>query len=59
MTSDAKDTWTKTRTSIILIAKEILGESHCRFRVKKDITWWNEEVKKVIKEKKCYLTLGR
>ena len=52
-------TWTKKKTCIIQIAKEILGESGGSFVVKMDITWWNEEFKasQLSRKKECYLAL--
>ena len=43
---------------ITQITNEILGESDI-IVAKKDTTWWNKEVKKMIKKKKCYLALEK
>ena len=60
MEDDTNETWIKMRDCILRAAKEVLGESNGKIIVKKDTTWWNEEVKVAVRKKKeCYLTLGK
>lgn len=60
MEDDANKTWIKMRDCISRVAKDILGESSGKIIVKKDTTWWNEDVKVAVKRKKeCYLALGK
>lgn len=51
MDLDIDSAWTKIEHIGKGVAKEVLGEKDAT----KDTSWWNEEVRKVIKSKKeCY-----
>ena len=52
--------WNKMADCIRHVAKEELGESKCMVSLGKDTSWWNEEVKRTIKNKWiCYRNLGK
>ena len=52
--------WNKMADCIRHVAKEELGESKGMTPPGKDISWWNEEVKRTIKNKWiCYRNLGK
>ncbi|XP_067137145.1 uncharacterized protein [Centruroides vittatus] len=44
--------WTQVAREIRRIAKELLGETKPVRKIEKEVWWWNEEVKKAIREKK-------
>ncbi|XP_067129896.1 uncharacterized protein [Centruroides vittatus] len=44
--------WTQVAREIRRIAKELLGETKPARKIEKEVWWWNEEVKKAIREKK-------
>ena len=57
---DSNVMWNKMADCIRHVAKEELGESKCIASSGKDTSWWNEEVKKTIKNKHiCYRNLGK
>ena len=52
--------WDKMEYKIKEVAKEVLGEATGRVPVGKDPSWWNDEVKQAIKNKReCYRRLGK
>ena len=52
--------WNKITDYIRHVAKEELGESKDMVPPGKDTSWWNEEVKRTIKNKwMCYRNLGK
>ena len=57
---DSNVMWNKMTDCIRHVAKEELGESKGMVPPSKDISWWNEEVKRTIKNKlMCYRNLGK
>ena len=52
--------WNKMADCIRRVAKEELAESKGMALPSKDTSWWNEEVKRTIKNKRiCYRNLGK
>ena len=57
---DSNVLWNKIADCIRHVAKEELGESKGMVFSSKDISWWNEEVKRTIKNKwMCYRNFGK
>jgi len=57
---DPDMTWLRMKNCFLRVAKEVLGEVRGRTSVQRDTSWWNEEVKAVIKQKReCYQALGK
>jgi hypothetical protein len=55
---DADNMWKKIATHIRKVAIEVFGATRGNKREPKDTWWWNDEVQKVINEKKeCYKRL--
>ncbi|XP_066341345.1 uncharacterized protein [Miscanthus floridulus] len=54
---DANNMWEKMATYIRKVAFEVLGVTQGSGCDSKDTWWWNEDVQKAIKEKKCYKRL--
>jgi hypothetical protein len=52
--------WRKMTQGIRIAAKEVLGESKGRVPLNKDMSWWNNEVREVVRYKRqCYRNLGK
>ena len=49
--------WEKMTTCVRKVASKILGVTKGSGCDSKDTWWWNEDVQKAIKEKKCYKRL--
>ena len=57
---DSNVTWNKMVDCIRHVAKEELGESKGMVSSGKDTSWWNEEVKRIIKNRRmCYRNLSK
>ena len=57
---DSSVMWNKMADCIRHVAKEDLGVSKGMVPSSKDTSWWNEEVKRTIKNKRmCYKNLGK
>ncbi|CAH9115852.1 unnamed protein product [Cuscuta epithymum] len=54
-----EDAWLSMELTINKVAKEVLGESKGCLPPKKDTSWWNDDVKQAIRNKRyCYKKLG-
>ena len=54
---DANSMWEKMATCVRKVASEVLGVTKGSGCDSKDTWWWNEDVQKTIKKKKCYKRL--